>query len=247
MPIKPEIAVFDTPAALFQGAADEFSELAADAVRKTGRFTVALSGGSTPKSLYSLLATEKADSLPWEKIFFFFGDERHVPPDHADSNYRMANQALLSRVAVPRENVFRVPAEDASAEVAAQKYEDSLKKFFGKPSGQIPVFDLIFLGVGPDGHTASLFPGTKALMEKKRWVVANHVDKLDSDRITFTYPLINNAACVTFLSSGADKAATLHEVLDNPDAGLPSQAVQPTHGRLVWMIDRAAAGRVTSK
>ncbi len=245
MASQPEIRVFDTPAELFQGAADDFARRVADAVGKTGRFTVALSGGSTPKNLYSLLATNQ--SIPWQKIFFFFGDERHVPPNHPDSNYRMANEALLSKTSIPAQNVFRVPAEEPDAKVAAQKYEDSLKKFFAVPMGQFPVFDLIYLGVGPDGHTASLFPGTTALAEKQRWVVSNWVEKFKTDRITFTYPLINNAVCVTFLSSGSDKAATLHEVLENPNAGLPSQGIKPTHGSLVWMIDRAAAAQLTKK
>src|SRR5271166_3276785 len=223
MTSPPEIRVLDGPAELFQAAAAEFTRLAADAVRGTGRFTVALSGGSTPKTLYSRLATDKSLAIPWDKVCFFFGDERHVPPDHTDSNYHMANEAMLSRVPVRPENVFRIRGEEANASVAAEEYEQSLKKFFALQPGQFPVFDLILLGLGPDGHTASLFPGTTALNEKKKLVVANWVDKFKTDRITFTYPVINNAACVMFLTSGADKAAMLHEVLQNPSAGFPSQ------------------------
>lgn len=237
----PELFIFDTPAELFQAAAREFAALASAALESRGGFVVALAGGSTPKALYSLLASQYAATIPWDKIYFFFGDERHVPPGHPESNYRMANETLLSHVPVRAENVFRVHAEESDADVAAQEYERTLRKFFALPPGQFPRFDLILLGIGPDGHTASLFPGTTALTEKQRWVVANWVEKFKTHRITLTYPVINHAACVIFLSSGADKAGILHEVLENPNAGLPSQAVRPTDGRLEWMVDQAAA------
>jgi 6-phosphogluconolactonase len=234
-----EIRVLPTPADLFQAAAAEFVTIAADAVRKSGRFCVALSGGSTPKSLYSLLATGKTAAMPWDKTYFFFGDERHVPPDHPESNYRMANEAMLSKA--PAANVFRVPAEMKDADAAASTYEQTLRTFFRLGSGDFPRFDLILLGLGPDGHTASLFPGTSALAENKKLVIANWVEKFKTYRITFTFPVLNSAACVMFLASGADKAGILHEVLENPQADLPSQRVRPTNGRLVWMVDQAAA------
>jgi len=237
MPAQPEIRVLGTPSELFHAAADQ---LINQAVVKNGKFSVALSGGSTPKSLYSLLAGEKRNSVPWDKVYFFFGDERHVPPDHPDSNYRMANEAMFSKVPVRPENIFRIHAEQ-DAEQAALDYEQSLRTFFSlKPSG-FPRFDLIFLGMGPDGHCASLFPGSPALKENRRLVVANWVEKFKTDRITMTFPVLNHAACVIFLTSGADKATMLHEVLENDKADLPCQKVRPVNGRLIWMVDKAAA------
>jgi 6-phosphogluconolactonase len=241
----PELFIYDTAAELFEAAAHEFAAATSAAVKSRSKFTVALSGGSTPKALYSLLADRYASKLPWNKMYFFFGDERHVPPNHLGSNYRMANEALLSRVRVPPANVFRVHAEEKDAVKAAQAYEQALRDFFSVRPGEFPRFDMVLLGVGPDGHAASLFPASAALAETERWVVANWVDKFKTHRITFTYPVINNAACVMFLSSGADKAAIVHQVLENPKAGLPSQAVQPVEGRLLWMIDRAAAAQLT--
>src|SRR5437870_13886746 len=179
------------------------------AIRDHEKFSLALSGGSTPKSLYSVLA--KA-TLSWEKIFFFWSDERHVPPDHPDSNYRMAKEALLSKVPVPPENIFRVRAEEKDANVVAQDYEKALRSFFRLRPGEFPRFDLILLGLGPDGHTASLFPNTPALNETKRLVVANWVENFKANSITFTYPVLNHAACVTFLVSRADKSATVRTV-----------------------------------
>jgi 6-phosphogluconolactonase len=243
--IFPELFIYDTPSELFEAAASEFVASALASVKSAGKFTVALSGGSTPKALYSLLAEKCAGSLPWDKMYFFFGDERHVPPDNPESNYRMANEALLSRVPIPAGNIFRVPAEAKDAAKAAEGYEQSLKDFFHVQAAGFPRFDLILLGVGPDGHAASLFPGSAALAEKKRWVVSNWIEKFKTDRITFTYPVINNAACVMFLSAGADKASIVQQVLENQKAGFPSQAVRPVEGRLVWMIDREAAAQLT--
>src|SRR6478672_9426356 len=192
-----DIRIFDDPQRLFQGAAEEFASQATAAVRSRGRFTVALSGGSTPRSLYSLLATKA--SLPWDKIYFFFGDERHVPPDNPESNYRMAKESLLSKVPIPAENIFRVPAENADANQAAEAYEQTLRRFFNTAPGSFPRFDLVLLGMGPDGHTASLFPGTAALQENTRWFVSNWVEKFKTDRLTLTLPVLNSAAVVTFL------------------------------------------------
>ncbi len=237
----PEIRILDTAADLFQAAAAEF---AAQAVRSSGRFSVALSGGSTPKSLYSLLASGSIPNIPWEKIFFFFGDERFVPADHPDSNYRMARETgLFSKV--PDDHVFRVHTEEKDADTAARAYEQAVQKFFGLRPGEFPRFDLVLLGLGSDGHTASLFPGTAALNENSRLVVANWVDKFQSYRITFTLPVLNRCACAMFLASGADKSNIVHEVMENPKANLPSQRVRPADGRLVWLLDRAAASGVS--
>jgi len=240
MPAKPEVRILNTPAELFQAAAAEFAALAVQAVKTSGRFSVALSGGSTPKSLYSLLASGSISNIPWDKIFFFFGDERFVLPDDPESNYRMARETgLFSKV--PSDHVFRVLTEEKDADAAALNYDQTLRKFFSLQPGEFPRFDLVLLGLGPDGHTASLFPGTAALTEKSRLVVANWVEKFHSYRITFTLPVLNRATNVTFLASGPDKASILKEVLDNESADLPSQKVHPSDGKLVWLVDQAAA------
>jgi 6-phosphogluconolactonase len=240
---SPEIRVLAIAQEIFQAAAEHFVQQANDAISRSGRFAVALSGGSTPKGLYSLLASDFRSSVPWKQTFFFWGDERHVPPDHPDSNYGMANAAMLSRVPVPGENVFRVLAEQKDANVAATKYEQTLRNFFHLQPEEFPSFDLIHLGMGPDGHTASLFPGTAALKEKSRLVVANWVEKFKTHRITFTLPVLNNGKCVTFMVSGSDKAPALREVLegDAPGDQFPSKLVRATKGRLIWLVDRAAA------
>jgi 6-phosphogluconolactonase len=240
MPAKPEVRILNTPAELFQAAAAEFAALAVQAVKTSGRFSVALSGGSTPKSLYSLLASGSISNIPWDKIFFFFGDERFVLPDDPESNYRMARETgLFSKV--PSDHVFRVLTEEKDADAAALNYDQTLRKFFSLQPGEFPRFDLVLLGLGPDGHTASLFPGTAALTEKSRLVVANWVEKFHSYRITFTLPVLNRATNVTFLASGPDKASILKEVLDNESADLPSQKVHPSDGKLLWLVDQAAA------
>jgi 6-phosphogluconolactonase len=241
----PDLRIVSDPAALFHAAADEFVRQATAAVRSKDRFTVALAGGSTPKALYSLLATNAA--LPWDRMYFFFGDERHVPPDHPESNYRMARETLLSKVPILASNIFRVSAENPDASQAAQSYEQTLRHFFQTPLGSFPRFDLILLGMGPDGHTASLFPATKALQERSRLVVANWVEKFKTDRITLTLPVLNNAAMVMFLVGGQDKAETLKEVLEGsqPADLLPSKLICPTDGKLIWLVDQAAAAALS--
>jgi 6-phosphogluconolactonase len=237
-----------TPQDLFQAAAEEVIRAATQAVAQRGRFCVALSGGSTPRNLFTLIAANAGASLPWSQIFFFWGDERHVPPTDAESNYRMADETLLSKVPVPPANIFRIPAENSDASAAAQSYEQTLRKFFALAPGEFPRFDLILLGMGPDGHTASLFPETAALQEKSRLVVANVVEKLHTSRITLTLPVLNAARCVAFLVSGADKAAVLHEVLEGGAAGekYPSKLVRPSEGKLIWFIDRAAGSQLSA-
>lgn len=245
MNATPDVRILPDAAALFQVAADEFARQAKAAVSARKRFTVALAGGSTPKGLYRLLAANS--TLPWSRIYFFFGDERHVPPDHPESNYRMARETLLSKVPIPADHVFRVPAENPDAVQAAESYQQTLQKFFQVGPGSFPRFELILLGMGPDGHTASLFPGTKALQERSRLVVANWVEKFKTDRITFTVPVLNNARVVMFLVSGQDKAQTLKEVLegDQPADLYPSKLIRPVDGQLIWMVDRAAAAALS--
>ncbi|MGA1984846.1 MAG: 6-phosphogluconolactonase [Candidatus Sulfotelmatobacter sp.] len=244
-----EIRTLTTPQELFAAAAEVVVGAATDAVAQRGRFTIALSGGSTPKSLFNLLATNARTVLPWERMFFFWGDERHVPPTDPDSNYRMAEETMLSKVPVPPGNVFRMAAENPDAAAVAEDYEKTLRKFFALEPGQVPVFDLILLGMGPDGHTASLFPGTAGLQEKSRLVIANWVEKMKTSRLTFTLPVLNAARCVTFLVSGTDKAAVLRTVLegDVPAEQYPAMLVRPTDGKLIWLVDRAAASELTNK
>ena len=241
-----EIRILTTPQELFSTAAEEVVRAANEAVKQRGRFTIALAGGSTPKSLYNLLATNARTALPWDRMFFFFGDERHVPPNDPDSNYRMADESMLSKIPVPAANVFRIPAENPDAEAVAEAYEETLKKFFALQSGQFPRFDLILLGMGPDGHTASLFPGTAALQEKKRLVVANWVEKMKTHRITLTLPVLNAAHCIIFLVSGIDKASVLRTVLEEDVSAeqYPSKLVRPRDGKLIWLLDRAAASQL---
>jgi len=243
-----EIRTLSTPQELFSAAAEEVVRAANEAVAARGRFTIALSGGSTPKSLFNLLATNARNSLPWDRMFFFWGDERHVPPTDPDSNYRMADEAMLSKIPVAAGNVFRIAAENPDAAAAAEAYEQTLRKFFALEPEQFPRFDLMLLGMGPDGHTASLFPGTAALEEKSRLVVANWVDKLKASRLSLTLPVLNAAACVVFLVSGTDKAPALHAVLegDAPGDQYPSKLIRPVDGKLIWIIDRAAASQLTS-
>lgn len=232
---SPNVRVFENPQDLAEAAAEMFVEEAARSIREEGRFTVALAGGSTPKALYELLATGHQDVLDWSRIHVFFGDERTVPPDHEDSNYRMAYEALLSHV--PVGSVHRMRGELDPRE-AATLYEEELKAFFDGPPG----FDLVLLGIGEDGHTASLFPRTPALDVSDRWVVENPVEKLGTARITLTLPAINGSRTVVFLVSGEGKAEALKEILegDADPHDYPAKLVRPASGP-VWMVDQGAA------
>lgn len=224
---------------LAEAAARDFVERAQKAIEDTGRFVVALAGGSTPEATYEMLATEEyADRLDWSKVHVFFGDERSVPPDDEDSNYRMANEALLSHVSVG--SVHRMKGELHPDEAAAE-YEEELREFFGTP-GRPPEFDLIQLGIGDDGHTASLFPNTPALDVTDCWVAQNPVPKLETVRITLTLPVLNAAKAISFLIAGEGKAEALREVLegDADPYDYPSKFVQPV-GELNWMADQEAA------
>ena len=231
-------------------AAEEVVQGANQAVAERGRFTIALSGGSTPKNLYNLLATNALNTLPWDRMFFFWGDERHVPPTDPESNYRMVSEAMLSKVPVSAANVFRVPAENPDAAAAAEAYEKTLRKVFQIGEQGVPRFDLILLGLGPDGHTASLFPGTAALREKARIFVTNWVEKLKTHRLTLTLPVLNAGRTVAFLVSGTDKATVLRTVLEDSSASgeqYPAKLVKPSDGELIWFLDRAAASALSDK
>jgi len=240
------LVVVDDADALAREAAAELTRIAQKSVAASGRFTLALSGGSTPRRLYALLADARApfrSAIPWEATQIFFGDERHVPPDDPQSNYRMAKEALLAHVPVPPANVHRVEAERADAAEAAALYARAIARVFALAPGEWPRFDLILLGMGPDGHTASLFPGSDALGVRDVTVTANWVAKFDAYRITLTLPVFDAAAAVHFLVAGADKAPTLRAVFDpaSPPDAFPCQRIHPRSGELLWLVDRAAA------
>lgn len=229
-------------------AAEEFVVNAETSVRKNGFFTVALSGGSTPKGLYMKLAGEPyREKIPWSKVHFFWGDERCVPPDHPDSNYRMARESLLDKVPIPEVNIYRMPAELEDHDRAASEYEQTIRAFFHLEAGEKPRFDMVLLGMGDDGHTASLFPRTSALEERDHLVSANYIEKLSAWRLTLTVPVINQAAQVLFLISGESKASVLKEVLegDFQPHRLPSQLIRPVHGSLLFIADSLAAGKLS--
>jgi 6-phosphogluconolactonase len=212
------------------------------------QFTVALSGGSTPKKMFEILGNDERLKKgvkygAWDYLHFFWSDERHVPPDHAESNYKLAYDSMLSPLGIREANIHRIKGELEDAGVAAQQYEAEILRDFPAAEGQFPRLDLIFLGIGPDGHTASLFPGTKALQEEKRLVVSNWVGKFYTERITMTAPLLNSAACVVFLVSGQDKALPVKAVLEGryEPQQLPAQLIRPESGKLIWLLDSAAA------
>lgn len=231
--------------------AEEFLGCAQEAIAQRGRFLVALTGGSTPRRLYQMLAEDPLRTqLDWGRVQFFWGDERCVPPDHADSNYRMAHEALLSQLSIGPEQVHRMEGERPDLDQSARDYQNTLARVFGVASeGEPPAFDLILLGMGSDGHTASLFPHTQALHEKDRWVVANEVPQHSTHRLTMTYPLLNRGRQVLFMVTGAQKSSTLREVLEGPSdpERLPSQRLQPTQGKLTWLVDTAAAAELSRR
>jgi 6-phosphogluconolactonase len=248
--VEREIRILADGAAIAKRAAKEFIQAAAAAVREKGAFNVVLAGGSTPKALYSLLATDASlrSQAPWDKIHLFFGDERHVGPGHPDSNFRMATEAMISRVPLTKEQVVRIKGEYPDAEEAAREYEQALQSRFNLKAGEYPRFDLLLAGMGNEGHTLSLFPGTKALHADGRIVVRNWVGKLYTDRITLTAPAASNAALIIFMVTGADKAPALKAVLEGPyePEQLPAQLLQPINGRLLWLVDAAAGSMLAS-
>jgi 6-phosphogluconolactonase len=242
-----QILISRTIDELLQTAATGIVDLARACVAANGICTIALSGGGTPRSLYELLATPAlATEIPWQDVHIFWGDERHVPPDHPDSNFRMANEALLSHVPIPAANIHRIPAELANAATVAVAYAEDLRSAFHLDAADpeaLPRFDLILLGMGEDGHTASLFPHSPALGERKALVAANPVPKLGTTRITLTLPVINHAARVWFLVTGGSKAEVLKAVLEGPHQPetLPSQLINPTDGELCFLLDATSA------
>ncbi len=229
---------------LFVAAARELVRVTKDCRKEHRACSIALAGGSTPRGFYRLLASEPYRSqIDWDHLRVFWGDERTVPPDHQESNFRMAQETLLSRVPVPLTQVFRIEGELPPKE-AAVRYEAVLQQQFNLLPGDVPRFDLILLGMGPDGHTASLFPGTFALSESCTLVAAPWVEKFRTYRVTLTPPVLNAAKHVLFLVSGQDKALVLQAVLEGPEdfARYPAQAISPATGQLIWLVNQDAAG-----
>jgi 6-phosphogluconolactonase len=245
-----EVLIFPDAGALTRRAAEEFVNSVIQAVAQKGSFTVALAGGSTPKALYSQLADEPElrSQIPWDKLHFFFGDERHVAPDSPESNFRMANETLFSKGLVKPEQITRIKGEYADTGEAALEYEQALRAYFRLKDGEYPRFDLVLLGMGDEGHTLSLFPGTKALHATNRIVVRNWVGKLYTERITLTAPAANQASRVIFMITRADKARALKAVLEGPyePEQLPAQLIQPASGKLLWLVDQAAGSMLAT-
>jgi len=243
-----QIAVYPDTNTLSHQAAQFIVRLANESIVTHGRFSIALSGGSTPRVLYGLLGSEPyRNQIDWSKVDIFWSDERCVPPDSADSNYAMAREVLLSRVPLSPQQVHRMPAELPDHDAAAQTYEREIKQSFG--TSGIPHFDLIQLGMGPEGHTASLFPHQASLHEQQKLVMFVIVPKPPPPRLTFTPPILNAARHVLFLVTGAEKADAVHAVIEGeyqPDE-YPAQIVRPPEGDVVWMLDEAAAGKLTKK
>jgi 6-phosphogluconolactonase len=239
---KPEIRIFPDLKHLSWAAATRFEELARIKAIGNKIFTAALSGGSTPRHLYEILGSPVfAGRVRWQNVHLFQVDERCVPPDHPESNYRMIRQALLQNSPLPEANFHCLAAELPDREQACRQYAEEMARVISPPAGAWPCLELIFLGMGPDGHTASLFPGSAALDEQTAWVCPNYVEKLKMHRLTMTFPLLNAAGNVVFLVAGADKAEAVRAVVEGPPGQFPAQRVQPVNGWLSWFLDEAAA------
>ena len=247
-PMTRMVLGFQDAEAIAEYAAEEFVRLAKDAIWTRGVFHVALAGGSTPKRTYELLATLKyAKRVEWTSVQFYFGDERAVEADHDDSNFNMAQNALFETLPLHHSQLHRMAGERSDLDGSALEYESTMERFFNLKRGQgLPRFDLVYLGMGKDGHTASLFPHTAGLEAEDRWVVANEVPQLNTSRITITPNLINAARAVVVLVSGTDKAEALERVLEGPfePQEYPSQLIDPSDGEHVWLVDEAAASHL---
>jgi 6-phosphogluconolactonase len=241
------IVVASDAAALAEAAAGQLRHTLAEAIALRGAAWIALAGGRTPRAIYERLAAGGAPAIDWARVHVAFGDERLVPPDHADSNYAMARAALLARVPVPAAQIHRIEGERADAADAAAAYAATLTRAFALAAGAWPVFDVVLLGVGADGHTASLFPGTPALAVTDRLAAPARAPSAPADRVTLTFPVLNAARAVTLLVSGADKADAVARAFDEavPIAACPVRGVRPTAGVLTWHLDAAAASRLS--
>lgn len=243
------VVVVSDAAALAQEAARRFVSLAEAEIAERGRFTVSLSGGSTPRALFQLLTQPPhVTSIDWDRVHVFWGDERTVPPDDPQSNYRMAREALLDHVPIPPTQVHRILAENEPAD-AARRYAETLAEVFELEPGEVPEFGLMLLGIGADGHTASLFPGTRALDETERLVVENVVPQLDTVRITLTVPVLTQARHTIVLAAGPDKAEAIQRAIEGPYDPMqtPAQFVRKSVGEVIWLLDEAAAAKLQQK
>jgi 6-phosphogluconolactonase len=240
--MKPDVRVCADVNELSLRAAEATANTINDAVRHRGRCSFVLSGGSTPSTLYALLASEFREQIPWTRVHMFWGDERYVSADDPDSNYRMAKETLLDHVPCPAGNIHPMPTHFPSPDDAARDYEQALRSYFGT---DWPHFDLILLGLGEEGHTASLFPGSPALEERTRWVVAVRAPAKPPMRLTLTLPALTRAANIYVLAAGSKKTGALHHVLTGtPDPNTyPAAGIRSTEGRLIWWVDREAAGQ----
>jgi len=239
------IAIYPDIATLSHDAAQHIVRIANESIATYGRFTMALSGGTTPRKTYELLGSEPySRQINWTLVHIFWGDERSVPPESPDSNYRMAHEILLSKIPIPAVQVHRMLANEPNRDAASQEYVEEMQRVFA--TDDIPSFDLIQLGMGPEGHTASLFPHQEALHEERRLVMPVSVPKPPPDRLTFTPPLLNAARNLLFLVTGSDKADALHAVLEGPyqPDEYPAQIVRPPNGEVVWMVDTAATQNI---
>jgi 6-phosphogluconolactonase len=246
--ILPGVHVYADPAGVARGAARLFVDYAWQSIAKNGQFMVALSGGDTPQAMFKLLASDEfRGQVDWAKVHVFWSDERAVPPSDAESNYGMARRELLIRVPIPEGNVHRMEAEKPNIGRAAHEYEEALRKYLELDDRGFPRFHLIFLGLGKDGHTASLFPGTRAPRQTSRWVSTPMVTKLNMRRMTLTLPVLDAAARVVFLIVGSQKADILHAVLEGKsDPPYPAQLVEPRNlGLKLFLVDKAAAAKLT--
>ena len=241
MPLKPEIIVRDNSIQLAQAGADIFSRIARDSVTQRGRFIVALSGGSTPRTMHRFLAEKSfCTVIPWDETNIFWVDERCVPFIDQASNYGAARQDLLDHVSIPPNHIHPMPV-DMDPEDGAVEYQRAIIDFFQPKENEFPVFDLIFLGIGKDGHTASLFPGQKVLDEKERFIVAVKGGDPHVSRLTMTLPVLNSARKIVFLVAGKEKAKVVKAVLEKKRIHLPAYNIRPINGKLTWLLDREAA------
>jgi 6-phosphogluconolactonase len=236
-----KIKIFRTLEDLSLAAAGRIEEFARVNCTFKQTFSIALSGGLTPKLLYQILAGSMGGRIRWNMVQIFQVDERCVPPDNAQSNFRMIQESLLSGIEIPAANVHRMVSEMEDRDAASRQYAEELKSVLHPEEGAFPRLDMVLLGMGPDGHTASLFPGSEALDEQKLWVRPNYFEKLNSHRLTLTLPVLNAAADVVFLVAGADKAVTLKKVLEGQPSGLPAQMIQLVQGQVTWFVDESAA------
>jgi len=236
-----KLEILPDKASLIERAAVIIKEKIIEAIAINDRCAIALSGGSTPKPLYEAISKE---SLPWSKIYIFWGDERYVPPSHPDSNQRMAREAWLERVEIPENNIYAMATSAPEPSEAAKAYEERLVNFFGIGEGEVPILDIVLLGMGDDGHTASLFPHTEALLVREQLVTVGNKD--GEPRLTFSVPLINKARCVVFLVAGASKQKALKEVFApaGDDLSYPSRLIQPEQGEVIWLLDQAAGAEM---